>query len=209
MQLSKFGHSCVLVTSGAARLLIDPGSFSHGFESLTGLTGVLITHQHGDHLDTNRLHELLGRNPDAQVVCDRGSVELLRERGIEPKVVEQGDRFELGVPVRVFGELHAVIHPDLPQVPNVGYLVDERFFHPGDSFTVPDVDVEVLGVPAGAPWLRIADSIDYVRRIRPRIALPIHECVLAYPEMAYDALRRLGPEGTTLRPLAVGERTDV
>src|SRR5205807_7363210 len=70
MRLQKLGHSCLLVESGDARLLIDPGTFSSGFEGLEGLTAVLVTHQHPDHLDIDRLPGLLERNPSTQVIAD-------------------------------------------------------------------------------------------------------------------------------------------
>jgi hypothetical protein len=54
VQLTHFGHSCVLIDTGAARLLIDPGTFSSGFESLTGLDAVPVTRQHPDHLAVDR-----------------------------------------------------------------------------------------------------------------------------------------------------------
>jgi len=40
----------VLLDTGAARLLIDPGAFSTDFETLTGLDAVLVTHEHSDHV---------------------------------------------------------------------------------------------------------------------------------------------------------------
>jgi hypothetical protein len=53
-------------------------------------------------------------------------------------VVHDGQELDLGgVGVRVAGRDHAVIHPDIPVVPNVGYLVGGRLFHPGDAFTPP------------------------------------------------------------------------
>ena len=50
MRLTRFGHSCLLVEEGGARVLLDPGSFSEGFETLEGLTAVCVTHQHVDHV---------------------------------------------------------------------------------------------------------------------------------------------------------------
>ncbi len=209
MRLQKLGHSCLLVEQTNSRLLIDPGCFSSGFEALTGLTAVLITHIHQDHLDVDRLHALLERNPDARVVCDQASAALLAERGVKGQVVEDGDVLDLGVPIGVYGREHAIIHPDLPNVPNVGYLVDDRFFCPGDAFTVPDAPVEVLAVPVGAAWMKLSEAVDYVHRLQPRIAVPVHDYQDVFAGMAYHVLEQCGPEGTTVTVLEGQQSTEV
>ena len=166
---------------------------------------MLVTHQHADHLDLQRLRRLLDRSPGVRVVCDEGSAEPLGEAGAEIEVVHDGDELDVGgVGVRVSGRDHAVIHPDIPVVPNVGYLVGGRLFHPGDSFTPPGRPVEVLAVPAGAPWLKVAEPIDYLRQVRPKVAVPVHELLLSQTGKAlhYRQLEQLG--GTTLRVLDDG-----
>jgi L-ascorbate metabolism protein UlaG (beta-lactamase superfamily) len=195
MRLTKFGHSCLLVEEGGTRLLLDPGSYSEGFEALEGLTAICVTHQHADHLDTGRLRALLDASPGVRVVSDEGSAQALGEAGAEVEVVHDGDELTLGdLPVRVAGRAHAVIHPDVPVVPNVGYLVGGRLFHPGDAFTVPTEPVELLAVPAGAPWLKLAEAVDYLRRVGPRVAFPVHEKVLSEigRGLHYRQLERLG-----------------
>ena len=208
MRLTKLGHSCLLVEEGGARLLLDPGTLSQGFEELEGLTAVLFTHQHADHLDQRRLRGLLDRNPGARVICDPGSAEPLGQAGVEVEVVADGQELDAGgVGVRVAGRDHAVIHPDIPVVPNVGYLIGGRLFHPGDAFTQPGQPVEVLAVPAGAPWLKLSEPIDYLRAVRPRVAVPVHDQVLsaAGRSIHYRQLGQLGAkEGTTLRSLDDG-----
>ena len=208
MRLTKLGHSCLLVEEGGARLLLDPGTLSQGFEELEGLTAVLFTHQHADHLDQQRLRGLLDRNPGARVISDPGSAEPLGQAGVEVEVVAAGQELDAGgVSVRVAGRDHAVIHPDIPVVPNVGYLIGGRLFHPGDAFTQPGEPVEVLAVPAGAPWLKLSEPIDYLRAVRPRVAVPVHDQVLsaAGRSIHYRQLEQLGAkEGTTLRSLDDG-----
>jgi L-ascorbate metabolism protein UlaG (beta-lactamase superfamily) len=199
MRLTKFGHSCLLVEEGRARVLLDPGSFSEGFEELDGLTAVCLTHQHVDHLDAGRLRGLLDRSPGARVVADEGSAPALGEAGADVEVVHDGDELDLGgLALRVAGRDHAVIHPDIPVVPNVGYLVGGRLFHPGDALTEPGEPVEVLAVPAGAPWLRLADAVDYLRRVGPRVAVPVHERVLSAAGIGlhYRQLEQLGRAGS-------------
>ena len=80
MEVTHFGHSCVLLDTGAARLLIDPGNFSTDFENVTGLDAVLVTHQHPDHLDLERLPALLRANPDARLIVDSGTAGQLERR---------------------------------------------------------------------------------------------------------------------------------
>jgi L-ascorbate metabolism protein UlaG (beta-lactamase superfamily) len=208
MRLTKLGHSCLLVEENGARLLLDPGTLSGGFEELEGLTAVLFTHQHADHLDQERLRGLLDRNPRARVISDQGSAEPLGQAGVEVEVVADGQELDVGgVGVRVAGRDHAVIHPDIPVVPNVGYLVGGRLFHPGDAFTLPEQPVEVLAVPAGAPWLKLSEPIDYLRAVRPRVAVPVHDLVLSQTgrSIHYRQLEQLGAKGgTTLRSLDDG-----
>ncbi|WP_166352596.1 MBL fold metallo-hydrolase [Phytoactinopolyspora limicola] len=209
MRLTKYEHSCVLVEDGHGRVLVDPGNFSSGFEDLTGLTAVLITHQHPDHVDLDRLPALLEKNPDAQVHADTGTVEALAGAGIDARTVQAGDHLDVGIGVDVHGEQHAVIHPDLPVVPNVGYLFGGRFFHPGDSFSPPEPDVEILGMPTAAPWQKLSEAIDYLRAVRPAVAVPIHQAILAKPEMYYGHFQRLGPDHTELRAVDPGDTIEL
>jgi L-ascorbate metabolism protein UlaG (beta-lactamase superfamily) len=206
MQTTHFGHACVLLDTGAARLLIDPGTFSAGFESARGLDAVLITHQHFDHLDADRLGPLLAANPDARLIVDGGTAEQLS--GVEHEVVAPGASFEVaGARIDVLGGEHAVIHPDIPVIANNAYLVDGTHLHPGDSFTPPPAPVEVLFLPAGAPWLKLSEAVDYLRAVAPPIAVPIHEAVLAIPAMHYGMFEKLAPAETTLRVLDRGTPT--
>ena len=204
MQVTHFGHSCVLLDTGAARLLIDPGGFSKDFEGLTGLDAVLVTHQHPDHLDPERLPTLLRANPDARLIVDSGTAGQLND--VDHETVEPGATLQVaGARIEVLGGQHAVIHPDIPRIVNNAYLVDGTHLHPGDALdTVPD-DLEVLFLPTAAPWQKLSDAVDYLRQVAPRYAVPIHQGILAVPGMYYGHFERLGPEKTTLKVLDAGE----
>jgi L-ascorbate metabolism protein UlaG (beta-lactamase superfamily) len=203
MQVTHFGHSCVLLDTGAARLLIDPGSFSTGFEGLTGLDAVLVTHQHPDHLDPERLPALLRGNPDARLIVDSGTAGQLGD--VDHETVEPGATVTVaGARVEVLGGQHAVIHPDIPRIVNNAYLVDGTHLHPGDALDTVPGDVDVLFLPAAAPWSKISETIEYLRAVAPRAAVPIHQGILANPAVFYGHFDRLGPERTTFRPLDPG-----
>ena len=211
MNLTHYVHSCVLVETASARLLFDPGVFSIGFEALTDLDGIVITHQHPDHLDLERLPGLVAANPGARLVVDPGSALPVTERGLDATVAGAGERLEIGsLRVDVVGGEHAVIHPDLPRIPNLGYVVDDgAFYHPGDSFSPPGRDVDVLGLPTGAPWLKLSEAVDFFRAVSPRVAVPIHEAVLAVPQMYYGIFESLAPAGATVTVVSPGTSTEV
>jgi L-ascorbate metabolism protein UlaG (beta-lactamase superfamily) len=95
-------------------------------------------------------------------------------------VVAPEESFDVGLPVRAVGELHAVIHPEFPRFFNSGYVLtlgDTKVYHPGDALTPPGEDVEVLCVPVSAPWMRASEAIDFARAVRAPRNLAIHDRV--------------------------------
>lgn len=209
MHITKLGHSCLHVVDGDADILIDPGTFSAGFEALTGLTGILITHEHMDHLDLDRLPAVVAANPQAVVYADAGSAPKITAAGISVIAVGAGDSFDVGTTVTVHGKDHAVIHPDLPGVANASYVIGGRLLHPGDSLDVPAVPVEILAVPAAAPWMALKEGVEFYRAVSPAVAFPIHEKILANPGMAYGLLEKLGPDSSEWLAPADGETFEV
>ncbi|WFE26730.1 MBL fold metallo-hydrolase [Solwaraspora sp. WMMD791] len=179
MRLTKFGHSCVRLERDGAVLVIDPGAFSEP-AALDGVDAVLVTHEHFDHLDVDRLADVLARRPSVTVHAHPSVASTLDVLGDAVVAVEAGDRFEAaGMPVRAYGGWHAVIHPDLPRVPNLGFLVDDSVYHPGDAFDVPaDAAVQTLFVPVCAPWMKLSEAVDFVRAVAPRRALALHDGLL-------------------------------
>ena len=183
MKITKFGHACLLVEEGSAKLLIDPGTFSEGFEGLTDVSAVLYTHKHPDHFYADALAKLLETNPDMRVLADEGTA---AEIGTSDKVevVHDGDELDIaGVSVKGIGSDHAVMHPDQPVDTNVGYLIAGRLFHAGDNYVVPGEPVEILAFASVAPWAKVSETVDYVRAVAPRIALPIHDAITTAPDM--------------------------
>ena len=170
MQLTKHAHACVTLEKDGEHLVVDPGSFTPDAADLvSGTTTVLITHEHPDHFEESVMASAIASRPDLQVFGPASVVQRWSS-GHERRVraVQAGDTFRAaGMDVAVFGSLHAVVHPDIPQVANVGYLIGGLVYHPGDSYHVPEASVDTLLLPTSGPWTKLADAVEFVRAVAP------------------------------------------
>lgn len=180
MRITKFTHSCLRL-EGDGVLVADPGAFSER-AALTGADAVLITHEHVDHLDTDALADAVARRPGLRIYAHPDVLPRLSAFADVVISVAPGERFEAaGFTVRAYGGQHAVIHPDIPRVANLGFLVSDgsqSVYTPGDSFTAPDEHVDTLFVPLNAPWMKLSEAIDFVRQVRPERAYALHDALL-------------------------------
>ncbi|WP_114853786.1 MBL fold metallo-hydrolase [Brachybacterium sp. YJGR34] len=238
MKIRHLVHSCLLVETVGRRLLIDPGGFSGeavrelGPEVLAGIDVVALTHQHPDHVDRGLLGEVLAAAPDATVLAEPQTAALLAEpAGDLPAIGPErllplgaGEVHELAPvgdagPLRIaaVGGHHAIIHPDIPRVGNCGLVVrggdGPRLGVTGDSLEpVPEFHgIDALAFAVVAPWSKMAETIDFLRAVRPRLALPVHDAVASSVgrPIYLRQSTQLAPEGTEVRDWPAGGYVEV
>jgi L-ascorbate metabolism protein UlaG (beta-lactamase superfamily) len=211
VRITKFGHACVRLEYDGAEVVIDPGMFTDP-EAVDGVDAVVITHEHPDHYLPDHLARTDAPIFTITAVADRigEDAPALSER---VTVVSPGQSFDAGIAAVSVGELHAVIHPDLPRFYNSGYVFDlggTTVYHPGDALTIPEQRVDVLCVPVSAPWMRAAEGVDFARAIGAPRNLAIHDRV--YSEAGLKIVDGhfglLLPETSTYRRLADGTDLD-
>ena len=212
MRVTKHEHACIRLDSEGKTLLIDPGAFTLPLEDLTDLVGVVLTHEHPDHWTPKQLDQILADAPGTPIMGPAGLAAAASDYDIS--IVAPGETVDVG-PFRLefFGGTHSVIHESIPVIDNVGVLVNDAFYYPGDSYAVPEGrDVALLAAPVGAPWLKIGDAMDYVLAVAPRRAFGTHDMTLSRIglDMHRDRLRwateQNDGEFLVLEP---GEATDV
>jgi L-ascorbate metabolism protein UlaG (beta-lactamase superfamily) len=205
----KYTHACVRLEDGDRKLVIDPGLWSEA-ESLAGVTDVLITHEHYDHVDTEKLADAKSIDSNLKVYAPSSVAQQLAGLGDSVVTVGAGDTFTAaGFEVRVVGGEHAEIYEGLPGVVNVGYIIGGAIYHPGDSLFRPDTAIETLLLPVSAPWLKLAEALDFVRDLKPRRAHPIHDALLSeIGQSAFDNWASL-KGGTGYSRLEIGQPVDL
>lgn len=178
MELMKYEHACFTLEKDSQLLVVDPGNFTTDFISPSNVVAIVITHEHGDHFDHEQIAAIAAENPNVVIVGHPSitdKIEVFQTISVLP-----GDELTTGpFSLRFFGGEHAVIHPDIPTIANLGILVNDLLYYPGDSFVRPDVPVDTLALPIGAPWLKLSEAVDFVRDIKPRFVFPTHDAVLS------------------------------
>ncbi|PWJ55892.1 L-ascorbate metabolism protein UlaG, beta-lactamase superfamily [Quadrisphaera granulorum] len=191
MRISHLGHACLLVEAAGSRVLIDPGTFSTGWEELSNLDAVVITHQHPDHVDVEKLPALLESNDGALLRAEPETAASLADSrlgddgDVDLAAFHPGEVLQLGaVTVRAVGGQHALIHPEVPRVGNTGLVIsapgEPVLFVPGDAYDTTPEGVDVLALPLNAPWATSAMTIDFLRAVAPSVAaVPVHDALLS------------------------------
>ena len=190
MKITKFGHCCLLIDTSTTlsvrengvRILTDPGTYSTQQSEVKNIDFVLITHEHQDHFHIDSLKAILKNNPQAKVITNKSVGTLLEKEGIAFSVVEDGQSSnEKGVLIEGFGKDHALMHASILPIQNTGYFIANRFFYPGDAFTNPDKQIEILALPVAGPWMKLPEAIDYALELKPKTCFPVHDGILKSP----------------------------
>ncbi len=178
MKITKFEHACFIAEQDGQSLIVDPGSFTTDLVIPDNVVGVMVTHEHTDHLDKKHLQEIIAKNPEAIIVAHSNITSQLD--GFKTQAVVPNEVITLGnFKLEFFGGEHAVIFEGQPVIANLGVLINQKLYYPGDSFVAPNQPVEVLALPISAPWLKVNETVTYLEAVKPSRVFPTHDAILS------------------------------
>lgn len=178
MKVTKLEHATLVLEKDGKTLILDPGFYTRPMDGYQNVVGIVITHNHDDHVHQDQIDRILKENPDALILGTQEVVERLAPR--KATAVHHGDFFEVGpFTSEFFGSMHIEIHRSIPLIQNCGVFIDNTLFYPGDNYVTPDRPVKYLACPASAPWLKIGDVMDYIAQVKPEHCFPTHNIHLS------------------------------
>lgn len=222
MKLTKLEHAGMMLEKSGSKTMIDPGKFTTPITDSAATVAIVVTHEHDDHWTPEQLSRIAERSKDVRIFAPAGAVAKIAETDVvqaaEIVPVKAGDEAEAGpFTLRFFGGVHAEIHHSIPRIDNIGVVVNDAFAYAGDAYDRPlggdgePLAVDTLAVPAYGPWMRMADSMDFIDAVRPDRVVAVHEMLLSKAGKTLSATRfravieALGGEYLDLQPYESAE----
>lgn len=207
MKITKYEHSCLDVTDGGSRLVIDPGRFSPSFKDFSNINVLVLTHVHRDHFDKETVCKITKANPSVMIFAPGQVADEIPE--VKVTVPEVGKSYDaVGFKLEFFGGDHELYK----EFQNIAVLVNNKLYHPGDSYTPPNKPIYILAAPASAPWLRVTEAGDFIKKCGAKTVFPIHNALLSPigEEVHYRILGEAAKEaGSNWQVLSAGQSIEV
>lgn len=178
MNITKYMHACLVLEKDSQRIVVDPGAYSEDFAVPENVVAIVVTHEHPDHLDIEKLKAITATSPGVMIYAHADV--LAKVEGLKTQAVTADETVTAGAFKLSFtGGEHALIHSIVPKVANLGVLVDDDFYYPGDSYALPGANVRVVAVPASGPWMKASEAMDFIKAVKATKAFPTHDAHLS------------------------------
>lgn len=218
MKIKKYPQSHLLITNDSGdKLIIDPGNITFDpstpfgrsgqvfkVEEFQGMDGYLITHQHADHVDPERIKEIVG---EGKVYGNADVIAKLSSLGVQGIQVNDRESFKIGEFEIIAVDLpHCKMQDGSGGPPNTGYLIGGVLFHPGDGDENPGINAENVALPIAGPSITYEGALQFAKDLQAKLVIPIHYDS-RFPANPEEFARKASPLGIEVKVLNWGEET--
>lgn len=182
LKLTFIGHGTLMFSFQGKIIHIDPVGRYADYTQLPQADLILITHEHGDHLDANAV-EILAKTGTDIILTEKciGKIKdgVVMKNG-ESKTL-QGIKVE-AVPAYNIKHMRSADRPFHPKGEGNGYILtlgDKRVYVAGDTENTPEMkalkDIDIAFLPMNLPYTMDPEMVaDAARAFRPKILYPYH-----------------------------------
>lgn len=182
LELWFIGHGTLMFKYGDMVIHIDPVSREADYSGMPDADIILITHEHGDHLDPGAIKQIL--KDETLIICNKASSTDLDDC----RIMANGDKLEVmgisieAVPAYNIKHERAPGKPFHPRGNGNGYILDiggKTIYVAGDTENIPEMknfkDIDIAFLPMNLPYTMSPEmAADAARMINPGILYPYH-----------------------------------
>jgi len=184
LELFFIGHGTLMFMFNDMVIHIDPTMREADYTNMPDADLILVTHQHGDHLDMTAINHILAGN--TKIIMTQTCMEQLED--FEAIVMQNGDMGTiLGIEIKAL-PAYNIKHKRAngkayhPKGEGNAYILDfgdTRVLIGGDTENVPEIkaveDVDIAFLPMNLPYTMTPEMVaDAARAIKPGILYPYH-----------------------------------
>ena len=182
LKITFIGHGTLMFTFGGKIIHVDPVGRYADYTKQPKADIILITHEHGDHLDLEVLEIL--RTEKTAVVLTETCAEKVKG-GIVMKYGDvktiEGLKME-AVPAYNIVHMRSEGNPYHPKGIGNGYIItfgDKRVYVAGDTENTPEMkkleNIDIAFLPMNLPYTMTPEMVaDAARAFKPKIVYPYH-----------------------------------
>jgi len=182
LQITFIGHGTVMFTYSGKVIHVDPFSRLADYSKLPQADLILLTHEHGDHLDLKALESL--RTDKTKIIltenCARQVKGGIIMRNGEVKTVD-GFTIE-AVPAYNLVHMNSAGVAFHPKGSGNGYVIsfgDKRIYLAGDTENIPEMqnlkNIDCAFLPMNLPYTMTPEMVaDAAKAFKPKVLYPYH-----------------------------------
>lgn len=184
LKITCIGHGTLMFTLGEKVIHIDPVSRYADYTKMPKADLILVTHEHGDHLDDVAIQDLTKEG--TAIICTNKCMDQLNING--SIIMKNGDTETVkgikieAVPAYNIEHMRSENSPFHPKGEGNGYILtfgDKRVYVAGDTENTPEMKalkkIDVAFLPMNLPYTMTPKMVaDAARAFKPKILYPYH-----------------------------------
>jgi L-ascorbate metabolism protein UlaG (beta-lactamase superfamily) len=184
LKITCIGHGTLMFTFDAKIIHIDPVFRYADYTKMPKADLILVTHEHGDHLDDVAIQDLIKEG--TVIICTSKCLDRINIKG--STVMKNGDKKILqgiaieAIPAYNIKHMRSENNPFHPKGEGNGYILtfgDKRVYVAGDTENTPEMkaltNIDVAFLPMNLPYTMTPEMVaDAAKAFKPKILYPYH-----------------------------------